>query len=92
MRGLAERHPVQHVGPAARRQRTDDEAGERADCLVEGLRSFDALGDRGRLREAKRGPRCPQRLVTGELTHARDVPRQAAAVTPASAQEAVADV
>jgi hypothetical protein len=59
MSGLPERHPVQRVGPPARRQGVDHEVRERADWPVEGLRSFDALSECHRLDGAERGPRCP---------------------------------
>jgi hypothetical protein len=78
---LAERHAVQRVGPPAGRQGADHEARERAYRPVEGLRAFDALGDRGRLGGAEHCPCCPQQLVTGGLPHTRDVPRQTAVIT-----------
>jgi hypothetical protein len=49
MGGLTERHPVQRIGPPARRQGAHHDAGQGTDGPVEGLRALDALGDRRRL-------------------------------------------
>ena len=68
---------------AGRRQGAHHEAGQRADRAVEGLRALDALGDRRRPGGAQRRPRRPQRLVTGDLPHNPDVPRQTGVVTQA---------
>jgi hypothetical protein len=48
MGGLPERYAVQRVGPPPRRQGAHYGAGEGTDWAVEGGRTFDALGERGR--------------------------------------------